>query len=59
MDSLIESIHNSSGQLVIAVAGGGTGAIAALARAPGASRTLLQAVVPYSKESMRAYFIDR
>ncbi len=55
MDSLIESIHNSSGKLVIAVAGGGTGAIAALARAPGASRTLLQAVVPYSKESMRAY----
>ena len=55
MDSLIESIHNSSGKLVIAVAGGGTGAIAALARRPGASRTLLHAVVPYSKESMRAY----
>ena len=55
MDSLIESIHNSSGKLVIAVAGGGTGAIAALARRPGASRTLLHAVVPYSEESMRAY----
>ncbi len=55
MDSLIESVHNSSGKLVIAVAGGGTGAIAALARRPGASRTLLHAVVPYSKESMSAY----
>lgn len=55
MDGLIESIHKSSGKLVIAAAGGGTGAIAALARRPGASRTLLHAVVPYSKESMRAY----
>ncbi|MCY3938023.1 MAG: adenylyltransferase/cytidyltransferase family protein [Chloroflexi bacterium] len=52
---MIESIHSSSGELVIAAAGGGTGAIAALARVPGASRTLLHAVVPYSKESMRAY----
>ena len=55
MDGLIESIHKSSGKLVIGAAGGGTGAIAALARRPGASRTLLHAVVPYSKESMRAY----
>ncbi len=55
MDGLIESIHNSPGKLVIGAAGGGTGAIAALVRVPGASRTLLHAVVPYSKESMRAY----
>ena len=55
MDGLIESIHNCPGKLVIAAAGGGTGAIAALARRPGASRTLLHAVIPYSRESMRAY----
>ena len=55
MDRMIESIHRSPGMLVIAVAGGGTGAIAALARAPGASRTLLHAVVPYSRTSMQSF----
>ena len=52
MHELIESIHRSPGRLVITAAGGGTGAIAALARAPGASRTLLHGVIPYSKASM-------
>ncbi len=40
---------------MIAAAGGGTGAIAVLARAPGASRTLLHAVVPYSEGSLKTF----
>ena len=55
MQKLVESIHRSPQTLFIAAAGGGTGAIAALARCPGASRTLLQAVVPYSRESIKAF----
>ena len=55
MHKLVESIHRSPQTLFIAAAGGGTGAIAALARSPGASRTLLQAIVPYSREFMEAF----
>jgi hypothetical protein len=42
------SIHSSGRQIVIAVTGGGSGAVAALLQTPGASRTVLEAVVPYS-----------
>jgi hypothetical protein len=42
------AIHDSGRQIVLAVTGGGTGAIAALLQTPGASRTMLEAVVPYS-----------
>ncbi|HEX6962257.1 MAG TPA: hypothetical protein VF175_10350 [Lacipirellula sp.] len=42
------AIHGSGRQMVIAVTGGGTGALAALLQTPGASRSILEAVVPYS-----------
>ncbi len=41
-------IHASGRQIVIAVTGGGSGAISALLQTPGASRTILEAIVPYS-----------
>jgi nicotinamide mononucleotide (NMN) deamidase PncC len=41
-------IHGSGRQLVVAATGGGSGAIAALLQTPGASRSILEAVVPYS-----------
>jgi nicotinamide mononucleotide (NMN) deamidase PncC len=53
--SLIPSIHASGRRLVIAVTGGGSGAIAALLQTPGASRTVLEAVVPYSDAALEAW----
>ncbi len=43
------AIHRSGWRLVVAVTGGGSGAIAAMVQTPGASRTVLEAVVPYSQ----------
>lgn len=51
-DALIERIHASGRRVAVAVTGGGSGAIATLLRVPGASRTLVEAVVPYSYEAL-------
>lgn len=45
-------IHASGRQIVIAVTGGGSGAISALLQTPGASRTILEAIVPYSLSAL-------
>jgi hypothetical protein len=45
---MIERIHNSGRKLVLAVTGGGSQAIADLLAVPGASASVLEAVVPYS-----------
>ncbi len=50
--SAIEGIHASGRQLVIAVTGGGSGAISALLEMPGASASVLEAVVPYAATAM-------
>jgi nicotinamide mononucleotide (NMN) deamidase PncC len=49
---MIERIHNSGRQLVIAVTGGGSQAIADLLAVPGASASVLEAVVPYSLSAL-------
>jgi len=49
---LVTRIHGTSTRFVLAVTGGGSGAIAELLQVPGASRTLLEAVVPYSEPAM-------
>ena len=48
----VERIHASSWRAVLAITGGGTGAIAQLLSVPGASRTVLEAVVPYGSEAL-------
>ena len=48
---IIKSIHNSPTQLVLVVAGAGTAALSELLAVGGASRTLLEAIVPYSNAS--------
>ncbi len=48
----VERIHASSWQAVLSITGGGTGAIAQLLSVPGASRTVLEAVVPYGSEAL-------
>ncbi|MGL4594921.1 MAG: hypothetical protein ACRCUY_09360 [Thermoguttaceae bacterium] len=54
-NALIDQIHDSPVQLVICVTGGGSLAISDLLSVPGASRTLLEAAVPYSVESLNRY----
>jgi nicotinamide mononucleotide (NMN) deamidase PncC len=52
---LVEQIHASSRQLVLALTGGGSGAIAALFQVPGASASMLEAVVPYASTAMEQW----
>lgn len=52
---LVEAIHARPERLVLAVAGGGSLALAHLLEVPGASRTVLEALVPYADEAMLAF----
>jgi hypothetical protein len=49
---MIAEVQASGRQAVLAITGGGTGAIADLLRVPGGSRLLLEAVVPYDARSL-------
>jgi len=49
---LIERVHASETRLVIAITGGGSKAISQLLDVAGASRTVLEAVVPYAGSSL-------
>ncbi|MEM6329384.1 MAG: hypothetical protein AAF790_03945 [Planctomycetota bacterium] len=49
----VAQIHNAPRRGVLVVTGGGSGAIAALLGQPGASRTVLEASVPYSLAALR------
>ena len=51
----IEKIHSTPHKAVVAVSGAGTQAVAWLLGVPGASRTILEALVPYGRESMNAF----
>jgi len=54
-EQLVQQIHDSPTRIVLAATGGGSRAIADLLEVPGASRTLLEAVVPYSAPAMTAW----
>jgi hypothetical protein len=49
---LIEALHAGPYRYVVAVTGGGTGAVAALLSVPGGSRTILEALVPYHERAL-------
>jgi nicotinamide mononucleotide (NMN) deamidase PncC len=49
---LVARIHAAPIRLVLAITGGGSRAIAELLEVPGGSRTLLEAVVPYSSTAL-------
>ena len=51
----IARMHASGRQVVLAITGGGSGAIAELLRVPGGSRLLLEAVVPYDLGTLTAF----
>jgi len=50
--AVIEAIHAAPPLCVVVVTGGGTGAVAELLAVPGASRTILEARVPYHNQSL-------
>jgi hypothetical protein len=50
--SLIDAIHRTPRKYVLAVTGGGTGAVAHLLSVPGGSRTILEANVPYHEKAL-------
>ena len=51
----IEKIHAAPHKAVVAVSGAGTQAVAWLLGVAGASRTILEALVPYGRESMNSF----
>src|SRR5512138_3081204 len=53
--ALIAAIHASPTMAVIVVTGGGAQALADLLAVPGASKTVLEALVPYSERSLREF----
>jgi len=52
LTDLVRRIHDAQQRGVIVVTGGGSGAIARLVGTPGASRTVLEALVPYSAAAL-------
>jgi nicotinamide mononucleotide (NMN) deamidase PncC len=59
VDQLVQQIHDAPTRIVLAATGGGSRAIADLLEVPGASRTLLEAFVPYSDSAMIDYLGSR
>lgn len=53
------AIHDSGWQLVLAITGGGASAIGQLLEVPGGSRSLLEAVVPYSWRALERWLQAR
>jgi nicotinamide mononucleotide (NMN) deamidase PncC len=51
----IAEMHASGRQAVLAITGGGSGAISELLRVPGGSRLLLEALVPYDSRALTAF----
>ena len=54
-EKLVQQIHAGPMQVVLAVTGGGSTAIGDLLAVPGASRTVLEASVPYSADALVDY----
>ena len=52
---LVQTIHNCPGRVVLVTAGAGTQALAWLLSVAGASRTLLEALIPYDESSFNDF----
>src|SRR5262245_13598078 len=52
LQRIVEGIHASRRRCVLAITGGGAGAVADLLRVPGGSRVLLEAIVPYERGAL-------
>ena len=56
---IIEKIHSSPFRFVIVSSGGGTNAISKILKIPGASKSVLEAYVPYARESLDYYLLKQ
>src|SRR5262245_23141778 len=56
---LIEALHQSPFQCVLALTGGGASAASLLLSVPGGSRTVLEVVVPYHDQASAEYLGQR
>ena len=52
---IVKKIHASPYKLTLVSSGGGTNAISELLKVPGASKTILESYIPYSKKSMDVF----
>ena len=52
---LVGSIHDADGRACLVVTGGGISAVGALFAMPGASRTVIDAQIPYARSALDAY----
>ena len=59
IDPLVRQIHDSPTRLVLSFSGGGSDTLSSLLSVPGASRTVLEAVVPYSQQAMCRWLTGR
>jgi nicotinamide mononucleotide (NMN) deamidase PncC len=55
IEQLVKNIHASPARLVMAVSGGGSGAVSRLLEVPGASRTVIEAAIPYAEKALQAW----
>lgn len=58
-NDLVQRLHDASGLGVIVLSSGGSGALALLLRRPGASRTVLEAHIPYSQDALASFLGGR
>ena len=56
---IIQKIHSSPFRFVLVSSGGGTNAISEILKVPGASKSVLEAYVPYAKESLDYYLLKQ
>lgn len=52
---IIQELHQSPGRWVLSITGGGSSAISSILAVPGASRTLVEATVPYDANALQSY----
>lgn len=58
-EPLVRQIHDSPTRLVLSFSGGGSDTLSELLSVPGASRTVLEAVVPYSQQALCRWLAGR
>lgn len=51
-EELVQQIHDSPTRILLAATGGGSRAVSDLLEVPGASRTLLEAIIPYAPDAL-------
>ena len=56
---IIQELHKTDFKFVIVSSGGGSNAVGTLLKVPGASNSVLEAYIPYAKESLDFYLLRK